>query len=137
MKQTYSLLFIAAISAASVITGCQKTVDSPQHTSAPQERISASVQGFVVDENESPVAGALVTAETVTAITDASGKFLLNDVELYQAAGSVKVEKDGYSIASGSYILNEGVSQRVQIRLIKHADNSSANGASFTHKARN
>ena len=137
MKQTYTLLFIAAIVTASVTTGCQKAVHFPQQSSAPQARVTVSVQGSVVDENDTPVAGALVTAETSTALTDERGKFIISEVALYENSGSVTVEKDGFLLGVVNYSVSEGISDRLQIRLLKRIEDNNENGGNLTQKATN
>jgi len=137
MKQTHLLLFASAISIFSLMTSCQKATVSPQHNLAPALQIAASVHGTVVDENESPVAGALVTTESVTAVTDDKGKFVISEVALYQQGGDVKVEKDGYLLASGSFALNEGVSEKLQIRLSIRTNRQNAAGALIVHSSQN
>lgn len=137
MKQTYTLFFIAVIATASVITGCQKAVTYPQNPAAPQQRVSVSIHGSVIDENNTPVSGAQVTAETTTVLTDEHGKFLMSDVELYQNSGSVTVAKDGFLLGFSNYVVTEGVSEKLQIRLLKSIENSNEAGGAPTQKATN
>ena len=135
MKQTSALLFIVAISAISFMTSCQKAMDAPQYNMAPSVQIAASIHGTVIDENETPVAGAMVTAETATAMTDENGKFVISDVALYQQGGEVKVEKEGYLLASGSFVVNEDVSERVKIRLTIKTSGLNTAGAVVKHRS--
>ena len=135
MKQTSALLFAVAISAISFMTSCQKAVQAPLYNMPATVQIAASIHGTVIDENETPVAGAMVTSETVTALTDESGKFLITDVDLYQQSGEVKVEKDGYLLASGSFVVNEGVSDKVLIRLTIKTGGKNSAGAVIMHKS--
>jgi hypothetical protein len=61
----------------------------------------SSVNGTVVDSTGKPVAGALVTVDTVlTATTDASGKFTINSVP--SGLTDYTVQATGYAVINSS-----------------------------------
>lgn len=109
----YSLLLILAI------TGCQKDPfrgDPP--TDPLEEKVTASVQGRVTDENNKPVGNAAVKAGSSTTTTDLNGVFRFTNIQLSKNAGFVLVEKNGYLKGSRTIFTNAGVVNFVEIQLI-------------------
>ena len=58
--------------------------------------VSTSVNGYVIDENNHAVMGAMVKAGTATTVTDKYGYFSFSHVQLVQNAAFVTVTKTGY-----------------------------------------
>lgn len=93
-------------------------------------RVSASVSGFVVDENNIPVSGATVNAGGTTTTTNRYGAFTIYNVQLSKTNGYVQVTKPGYFTGSRSFLTTAGRNHYVKIKLIPKTNAGSINGAS-------
>src|SRR6185295_10997531 len=109
------------------VTGCQRDLNDPDGNSPPGNggsavndniMVSASVRGIVVNENNQPVAGAVVTSGTNTTTTDSYGTFRFNNISLSKANGYVKVTKTGYFTGSRTFISTAGRTHNVRIKLL-------------------
>ncbi len=112
---------------------CQKEVSGPGSTPPPaidQEKVTASVRGIVVDENDVPVAGASVTSGSSTTKTDRYGIFSFKNISLSKNNGFVKVTKNGYFSGSRSFVSVAGRIHTVRIKLL-----TKNNAGSFTGSA--
>jgi hypothetical protein len=116
-----------------LITGCQKEADGPIDTAPPPaldaEKVTASVQGNVVDENNIPVAGATVTSGSKTTTTDRYGVFRFNSISLSKNNGFVKVTKNGYFVGSRSFLTTAGRTHNVRIKLLTKTTTGSFAGS--------
>jgi hypothetical protein len=119
--------------------GCNKTpVEKPDPIIFPavdmvptfdKELATASVQGFVVLADGSPVAGASVNAGTNITITDAKGYFGFHNIQLSKNNGFIKVIKPGYFTGSRSFLTNSNRNNQVRIQLIPKQTNGTINPA--------
>src|SRR5699024_8225092 len=78
---------------------CKKNdlgVDLPAELPDFSTRITASASGFVTDENDLPVAGALVKMGTGTTTTDEFGFFQFRNGQVVKNAGVITVTRSGY-----------------------------------------
>ena len=107
-----------------VFVACNKTTSTsssfnsnPNHI-PPDQTVTASLQGRVVDENGIPVQGAVVTSGAATTSTDINGVFSFTGISMSSRFGFVKVVKQGYYTGSRSIITNPGASNYVNIQLI-------------------
>lgn len=128
-KQTCARL--AAIAVFIILltqAGCKKNDDindnkapglEPPITTNDGVKVTASVTGSVVDENNQPVANASVASGTYTAITDAMGNFVLSSINISKANGHVTVIKAGYFKGIRSFVTEAGKNNYVKIQLIK------------------
>src|ERR1043165_4336937 len=97
MKKILSFGFAAAIVALLIVFSCQKSDNNtPNPNNTPVEYITASISGRVLDNNNQPVNGAVITAGTASTTTDLNGNFSISNVSLNKDAGFVKVAKDGF-----------------------------------------
>ena len=102
MKKIF--LFSVAVTALIVVclNGCKKieapAVGTPidNNNGDLTTKITTAVSGFVTDESDLPVQGALVTAGTKTATTDVRGYFEITATDLVKNAAVVSVNKTGY-----------------------------------------
>lgn len=106
--------------------GCKKNDDissnpplEPPVVSNDAVKVTATVTGSVLDENNQPVANAIVTADTYTASTDAMGNFVLSNINISKANGHVTVIKQGYFKGIRSFVTAAGKNNYVKIQLIK------------------
>jgi hypothetical protein len=134
-----SLVYFSALAAIILsftflfITSCQKEADGSIDTAPPPaldaEKVTASVQGNVVDENNVPVVGATVTSGTKTTTTDRYGAFRFNSISLSKNNGYVKVNKPGYFVGSRSFVTTAGRTHNVRIKLLTKTTTGSFAGS--------
>jgi len=82
-----------------VLSACRKDeISSGTIFNAPQPAVfhNGSVTGTVVDENDEPIANALVTIDPNSFTTDDNGYFHFKNVTLNSKGSLIKVEKQGY-----------------------------------------
>jgi hypothetical protein len=120
-----------------VQTGCKKN-DAIKDTSPVLEtptiaddavKVTATVTGSVIDENNKPVAGAAVTAANASTTTDAMGNFVFKNINISAANGFVTVNKSGYFKGIRSFVTDAGKNNYVKIQLIKQVVSGTVNGA--------
>ncbi len=108
--------------------GCAKTDDLIEPIKPPIEtppiandavKVAATVTGSVIDENNKPVANAVVTAGTSTTTTDVMGNFSFRNIVISVLNGSVTVNKAGYFKGIRNFVTEEGKNNYVKIQLIK------------------
>lgn len=92
--------------------------------------VVGSIRGIVVDENNRPVEGAVVTSKTSTTTTDRYGTFRFSNINLSKANGYVKVTKNGYFNGTRTFISTAGRTHNVRIKLLPKA-----NAGTFTGSA--
>jgi hypothetical protein len=108
--------------------GCKKADDiadpsvlEPPVISNDAIKVTATISGSVIDENNQPVANAIVTAGTYTSGTDAMGNFVFKDISVSAANGNVTVIKTGYFKGIRSFVTEAGKNNFVKIQLIKQS----------------
>ena len=106
---------VACISCQKEIFGDSTTVITPVDD---QTQTSASVQGYVINENGQPVNGAAVTSGTAGTTTDVKGYFRFSNIQLSKNNGYVKVTMPGYFTGSRSFVTNTGRVNHIRIQLI-------------------
>jgi hypothetical protein len=97
--------------------------------------VQASLEGKVLDENNLPVAGAIVKSGNNTTITDTLGLFFFHSIQLDKYSSLVTVEKAGYFKALRNFSIKETSSGFVKLKLIpKHLSGTinATNGGSVT-----
>jgi protocatechuate 3,4-dioxygenase beta subunit len=106
-----------------VFAACSKTASTnstnsnPNHI-PPDQTVTASLQGRVVDENGIPVQGAVVSSGTATTSTDINGIFAFRNITVSSRFAYVQAGKSGYFTGSRSIIAGAGSSNYVNIQLI-------------------
>jgi hypothetical protein len=95
----------------------------------PDQMVTASLQGRVVDENGLPVQGAAVTSGSATTTTDINGIFSFTSISMSSRFGYVKVVESGYYTGSRSIITNPGASNFVSIQLVPMGSGSTFQAA--------
>jgi hypothetical protein len=130
LQQHPRLKFLALfiLTALLVQLGCKKS-DSLNDNSIPvlekpvvtndAVKVTATITGSVIDENNQPVANATVTSDTYTGTTDAMGNFTFRNINISAANGHVTVTKDGYFKSIRSFVTAAGKNNFVKIQLIK------------------
>ena len=86
--------------------------------------------GNVVDEAGDPVSGAQVFAGSESATTDNNGVFRLPAVSLPEDDAIISVRKAGYFEFSRAYIVEDGATMEVTVRLLKKTQVGQINAAS-------
>lgn len=102
---------------------CQKEVSSDlggSNNVAPDlsTKVTSSVSGFVIDENNAPVENAVVSAGGSTASTDKYGYFSIKNVQVVKTAATVTVSKAGYFKGIKTYIADNNKSAFFRIKLL-------------------
>jgi hypothetical protein len=120
MKKLSWLIAVLAITV--LFFQCQKEL---HYTGGPDtgipvtpDPITASLQGNIVDENEQPAAGVVVTAGASTTVTDDKGYFRFTNATLDKNTTLVTATKDGYFKGYRVFGATSGCNQ-VAIKLIK------------------
>src|SRR5436190_20367433 len=101
MKKNLNRLLVA-LTAFIALHSCRKDQAHEQYTENGNGikpdftvQVTASVAGYVLNENDEPVANAKVKAGSKETMTDEFGYFRITNASLASAAGFVKVEKNG------------------------------------------
>jgi Carboxypeptidase regulatory-like domain len=81
--------------------------------------VAATITGSVIDENNKPVVGATVAADTYSTTTDAMGNFTFKNINMSAANGHVSVVKAGYFKGTRSFVTAANKNNFVKIQLIK------------------
>jgi hypothetical protein len=120
MKNSSNIFFCILIVITSLLSSnCNKTDSPPTPKPDPlEEKVTASVNGRVIDENGKPVSNASLQAGTSTTTTDVNGVFRFNNIILSKNAGFVKIEKDGYFKSGRTIFTSAGVVNNIEIKLI-------------------
>ena len=128
MKGFRSSLFFIVLCLLLACFACSKKTDTkapdpggPGGNNPPpaeEIKVTASIQGQVVDENDIPVQGAVVTSGTSTATTDVNGAFNFSHISLSARFGFVKAARQGYFTGSRSILTGEGKSSYISIKLV-------------------
>ena len=114
-----------------VFIACNKSSSADNGTGAnnnnipPEQTVTASIQGRVLDENGVPVQGAAVSSGVATTTTDVNGVFSFSQISMSSRFGFVKVTKQGYFTGSRSIITNGGASNYISIQLIPRSSKGS------------
>jgi hypothetical protein len=120
MKRLYHVLLILIVSTISF--KCQKELSNGNvFTVQPNNQplpITATLQGNIIDENDQPAEGVLVSAGVKTATTNSHGYFRITDASLDKIASLVTADQPGYFKAYRTFSATSGVNQ-VVIKLIK------------------
>lgn len=120
MKRIYYVVIILIISFISM--ECRKELSGenafPGKGNNQSSPISTTLQGNIVDENDQPAQGVVVSVGTKTATTNAHGYFRIVDASLDKNASLVTAEQPGYFKAYRTFSATSGVNQ-VVIKLIK------------------
>jgi hypothetical protein len=98
-------------------------------------KVNSSVAGFVTDESNNPVFGAVVIGGNKQTTTDEYGYFQINNTSVSEAAGLVKISKPGYfdSYKTFTPIINEESFVRTKLLLKVNAGTiDAASGGTVT-----
>lgn len=94
---------------------------------------AGNISGFVTDENNGPVAGAMVKIGSQTISTDEYGYFEAGNVEVSKNAATVTVSQPGYFPGIRTFLAATGRNNFVRIKLLPKTNSgniSAANGGS-------
>jgi hypothetical protein len=136
MKSTLALLTILTILFA---TNCKKPNDGVNNNTPGTDnpiiandaaRVNATITGSVLDENNKPVANAVVKSGSEITTTDALGNFIFKNISVSAANGSVTVIKTGYFNGIRSFVTSAGKTNYVKIQLLKQTLSATVNAAS-------
>jgi hypothetical protein len=81
-------------------------------------QITASVHGFITDENGEAVEGASITAGAITVTTDEFGYFKINNTSFAKSAGFIQVRQAGYFTGYRTFLPVQGKETFTRLQLI-------------------
>lgn len=139
-----NIIFLAFLAAMVSFVGCKKTdvtttpdpdPDKPPKTALPElpkegVPVRTSLFGMVVDEDENPVSGVMITAGDRSVNTDVNGIYMMDGITVDQARGYILAKKTGYF--NGSRIfqpVKDGLSKLAVIKLLKQKSIGTINAA--------
>ena len=127
MKIFYNRLlpFILAV-AVLFFAACQKNINefidsnnnNPQPGPDLTTKVRSTISGFVTNENDVPVVGAVVKAGSITTLTDEYGYFVIRNANVVKNAAVVTVTKPGYFKGIKTYQGVDGKSVFFRVKLI-------------------
>lgn len=82
-----------------ISTGTDNPIDTTTTVEPPEvfeEVLTEEILGFIIDENNDPIEGALITINNATATTDTFGYFVINDQPLFTNGSLVTIQKNGF-----------------------------------------
>jgi len=150
---------LAVIAALFVLVSCQKDIEdslengqiplppaadstpiSNPKSPDPDNIITTSFQGRILDENGLPLKDAQVMSGQKTTLTDDFGIFRLSEVTVSEQSAFIRVVKEGYLMGSRTIISEPNGLHFVQIKLLRKAlkatfDNASGGVAIISPKA--
>ncbi|HZE83316.1 MAG TPA: carboxypeptidase-like regulatory domain-containing protein, partial [Puia sp.] len=132
MKNRLTLVAGILFAGLIVLAACQKYSDTDTNTGnnpPPDNTVTASLQGRVLDENGLPVKDAVVTSGGSNASTDVNGVFSFSNIPLSGRWGYVKVTRQGYFAGSRTIITNPGAVNFVEIVLLPRVAKGSFSAA--------
>lgn len=117
------------------IVSCRKNFAEEQYTETIQDntpdftrKVNAGISGYVVDENNDPVAGVVVTAGSKSIITDEYGYFRIPNTELTQNIGFITLDKAGYYKNYKTFIPREGEETFLRAKILAKTETGNVSG---------
>ena len=126
MKKTGFLAIMLLL----IFSACRKNVDEVVNTTTTltppileqwdqgETLVEGDVIGFVVDENQTPVANAIVRLGNLNTRTDDYGHFFFENITMNKEGTLVRIEKAGFFNGSRRFFPLAGSENRVQIELL-------------------
>ncbi|MBC7689960.1 MAG: hypothetical protein H7211_17480, partial [Aquabacterium sp.] len=121
IKKAVAFSISAIVGLSMFFYACQKELTSEGidlNTPSLTKKVSSSVSGFVTDENDVAVNGAVVTMGGVTT-TDKNGFFEIKNVVVVEEAAVVTVTVPGYFKAVKTYLAAAGKAAFFRIKLLR------------------
>lgn len=122
-QKTAVVILSVFISLSAILFSCQKELSAAENgiVTLPQDlvtKINSNVSGFVTDEADKAVVGAIVAAGINTTLTDKFGFFEIKNVSVIKEAAVVSVAMPGYFKGVKTWIAVENKSAFFRIKLI-------------------
>ncbi len=134
MKKTFTAPFLIPLLASILLLSCKKTDTTYEPiVKDPVADLStmvntASISGFVTDENNHAVAGATVSIGTATTVTtDQFGFFQAKNIAVVKNAAVVVVNKPGYFKGIKTFIADENKAAFFRIKLLPKTNSGNFN----------
>jgi len=132
MKHLLTKASLAALLIMIGIIACKKnnsdSITNPGTN--PGNTISTTVVGRIVNDQNQPVAGAVIKAGTSTVTTDVNGVFRINGASLSENTAFVSVEKSGYFSSSRTFYARANQKNYVEIMLLPKQNVGTISGTS-------
>ncbi len=82
------------------------------------EMVKSGVQGVVIDQNNQPMQGAVVTSGTFSTTTDRYGVFRFSNIDISKNNAHIQVKQTGYFTGHRTFVASAGRIHNVRIRLL-------------------
>ena len=92
-------------------------------------QIIATVSGIVLDENNAPIASAIVTSGASTTTTNSNGMFIFQNISLSKENGSIRAVKAGYFKGVRSFKTIAGKNHTIRLQLMQKVLSCTVNAA--------
>jgi len=119
-------LLVSALCLTAFISSCKKdNLENPGTNEIPAAElnlgsaITADFAGQILDQNKTPIEGALVEISGQKTLTDENGIFRISDVSTKEKLAYLKVEKDGYFVGGRSVIPRASATNMIKVILIE------------------
>ncbi len=103
---------------------CSKDTDVFVPDKDPGDQRTTTVIGYIVGENEGYIAGATITANGKTTVTNSDGFFILKEVDIKEKL-KVMVKKEGYFEGCRTIFYRSGKQNDIRVSLLKKNFNQS------------
>ncbi len=134
-KKNITALLVSCIALLSIlVVSCQKEFSGDGFiiTETPPDlttKIASAVAGFVTDENDMAVNGAIVQVGSTSTTTNKYGYFEVSNVQVIKNAALVTVAQPGYFKGIKTYIATENKSAFFRIKLIPKTNSGNIDAA--------
>jgi hypothetical protein len=139
-KLSFNLIAITVFSALIFSLGCKRTEITETPNTPPTTnpignvvndatQVTASVSGIVLDENNAPIANAVVTSGTANTTTNSNGMFIFQNISLSKENGNITAVKSGYFKGVRSFKTTEGKNHSVRLQLMQRTLSGTVNAA--------
>ena len=121
-RSQWSLIGLFVVCSLAAFFACNKYKDStPVDGSSTEKTVTTSIQGRVLDDTGTPLAGARVSCGGRDTVTDVNGAFRFSAVQTSNRYGFVKASANGFFGGSRSVVASEGGNNYVTISLMSRA----------------
>ncbi len=130
--RNFKLCTVLLLTASIIFSeGCKKA-DSPTLPQGPdfETKMRIKIEGFVTDENNTPLGGALVKAGAATVISNQYGYFSFDEAEVSKISAVISVQHPDYLTAFRSSVPKQDQSAFLRVKMMRKISAGSFDAAS-------